>query len=570
MPPMPPVRSAGPQRSRLASGLAGAALVIAVLTVLARVAGFGRQLVFNGTVGQTGLGDAYTTANYVPNIVFDIVAGGALASLVVPLLAGPIARGRAEETRRTASALLTWTVVVLVPVTVAGLLVARPLMELLLRDKADVPGMLDLATAFLIAFLPQVPLYGLAVVSAGILQAHNRFTAAAVAPLVSSVVVAGAYLLFAAGFDGDKNDPESIPRGSELVLGLGTTAGVLALALCTLLPLRGTDVRLRPTLRFPDGVARRARLLALAGVATLVAQQLATVTVLMLVNAHGPEGGAVAYQNAWMVYVLPYAILAVPIATSAFPRLSAAAHDGDHPGFAGTAAATTRVVLLVSFAGAALLAATAYPVGAFFAALSGGGTDPAVMARALIAFAPGLAGYGLVAHLGRALYARGHGRASAGAVVLGWLAVIVTDVLLVPAVDPDWAVAALGLGNTVGMTLAGALLLAATAQVAGRPALRGVARSAAAGAVAAGAGGTAGAALAHALGTGGTAHSLITGAAAAVAGAAVFAAVAYPTAGPDTRALAARLRGRGRKTPDTARHDDTDDGPGNRPDGTGA
>ncbi|UGQ10250.1 hypothetical protein LO772_25740 [Yinghuangia sp. ASG 101] len=541
-PPQPAPES--PPRRRTPRGLAGAAVVIAVLTVLARVAGFGRQIVFNAAVGQNNVGDAYTTANYVPNIVFDVVAGGALASLVVPLLAGPLARGTVDEVRRTASALLTWTVVVLVPVTVTGVLLAGPLMDALLRDKGDVPGMSGLATAFLTAFLPQIPLYGLAVVSAGILQAHRRFTAAAVAPLVSSLVVAAVYLVFAAGYHGTGDDPGAVPRSGELVLGLGTTAGVLALALCTLVPLRGTGIRLRPTLRFPDGVARRARMLALAGVATLVAQQLATVTVLILVNAHGPAGGAVTYQNAWMVYGLPYAVLAVPIATSAFPRLSAAAHEDDHDGFAATAAATTRAVLLVSFAGAAVLVAAAYPVGGFFAGLGGADADvdPAVLARALVAFAPGLAGYGLIAHLGRALYARGHGRASAGAVVLGWAAVVATDLVLVPAVDPGWSVAALGAGNTVGMTVAGVLLVAATARAAGRAALRGAARATTAGLVAAAVGGAAGAGLAQVWGTGGTVHSLLAGTTAAIVGAAVFAAVACALAGPDARALLARRR----------------------------
>ncbi|MDI2131836.1 murein biosynthesis integral membrane protein MurJ [Yinghuangia seranimata] len=550
--------AAPPRRRGLGKGLAGAAVLIAGLTVLARVAGFGRQVVFNAAVGQNNLGDAYTTANYVPNIVFDIVAGGALAGLVVPLLAGPLARGRADESRRTASALLTWTVLVLVPVTVAGLALARPLMELLLRDKADTPGMLDLATRFLVMFLPQILLYGLAVVSAGILQAHHRFTAAAVAPLLSSLVVAGAYLAFAAGYDGTGQDVTAVPRGSELALGVGTTAGVLALALCTLVPLRGIGLGLRPTLRFPPGIAARARALALAGVATLVAQQLATVAVLMLVNAYGPDGGAVTYQNAWMVYVLPYAVLAVPIATSAFPRLSAAAHDGDHPAFAATAAATTRAVLLVCGAGAAVLAAAAYPVGAFFAHLGGGPhtADPAVLARALVAFAPGLAGYGLVAHLGRTLYARGHGRASAGAVVVGWTAVILTDVLLVPNVDEGWTVAALGLGNTVGMTAAGLLLAAATARTAGTAALSGAGRAALGALVAGTAGGAAGAAVAAAAGTGGTAYTLIIGAAAAIVGAVVFAAAAYPFAGADLRAIR-----RGRPAPHGPTEDGTDEDP---------
>jgi putative peptidoglycan lipid II flippase len=263
----------------------------------------------------------------------------------------------------------------------------------------------------------------------------------------------------------------------------------------------------------------------------------------MLVNAYGPSGGAVTYQNAWMVYVLPYAVLAVPIATSAFPRLSAAAHDGDHPVFAATAAATTRAVLWVSFAGAAVLAATAYPVGEFFARLGHTQADPVVLGRAMIAFAPGLAGYGLIAHLGRALYARGHGRASAGAVVLGWLVVIGTDVALVPHVSQGWTVAALGVGNTVGMSVAGGLLIAATARVSGREALRGTGRPVAAGLLAATAGGAAGAGAAAVAGTGGTAYTLIIGAVAAIVGAAVFATVAYPFASDDARALLRRKRG---------------------------
>ncbi|HYN93987.1 MAG TPA: hypothetical protein VES42_09090, partial [Pilimelia sp.] len=79
---------------------------IAVLTVLARLAGFGRTLVFTNAVGADSTGDTYVVANSVPNIVFEVVAGGALAGLVVPMLAGGIATGDREQVRRTASALL--------------------------------------------------------------------------------------------------------------------------------------------------------------------------------------------------------------------------------------------------------------------------------------------------------------------------------------------------------------------------------------------------------------------------------------------------------------------------------
>ena len=73
--------------------IAGAAALIAGLTVLSRVAGFGRTMVFAWAVGANDLGDVYFAANLSPNLIFEIVAGGALASLVVPMLAGPVATG---------------------------------------------------------------------------------------------------------------------------------------------------------------------------------------------------------------------------------------------------------------------------------------------------------------------------------------------------------------------------------------------------------------------------------------------------------------------------------------------
>ena len=79
-----------PRRARLRrQGIGQAAVMIGVITVLARLVGFGRQVVFAHTVGTTCLGTAYTTANMVPNIIYDIVLGGALSSVVVPVLAGP-------------------------------------------------------------------------------------------------------------------------------------------------------------------------------------------------------------------------------------------------------------------------------------------------------------------------------------------------------------------------------------------------------------------------------------------------------------------------------------------------
>src|ERR1700678_1195615 len=107
--------------------------MIGVITVLARLVGFGRQVVFAHTVGTTCLGTAYTTANMVPNIIYDVVLGGALTSVVVPVLAGPAGRGAGHavtgQARQISSALLTWTAVLLIPVSALLALGARPLVS---------------------------------------------------------------------------------------------------------------------------------------------------------------------------------------------------------------------------------------------------------------------------------------------------------------------------------------------------------------------------------------------------------------------------------------------------------
>ncbi|HEX4253737.1 MAG TPA: lipid II flippase MurJ, partial [Streptosporangiaceae bacterium] len=115
-------------------GMGRAAAVIGILTVVSGVVGFGRQLVFAHTVGATCVGTAYTTANQVPNIIYDIVLGGALTSAVVPVLAGPVSRGPdgSEQARQIASALLTWAVLLLVPVAAVVALIAGPLTSALI------------------------------------------------------------------------------------------------------------------------------------------------------------------------------------------------------------------------------------------------------------------------------------------------------------------------------------------------------------------------------------------------------------------------------------------------------
>ena len=553
------VTEPGPLR-QVGVGIGRAAVLIGGITVLARLVGFGRQLVFAHTVGNHCLGTAYATANQVPNIIYDIVLGGALTSAVVPVLAvaaayrtaaGAAGPARAEanpgtdaEASRIASALLTWTVVLLVPVSILLILVAGPLTSLLLAGapRCDAAATQAVSARMLVVFAPQILLYGLAVVLYGILQAHRRFTAPALAPVISSLVVIAAYVAFVPLRDGAQTRLTALTRPAELVLSIGTTAGVAALVLTALGPALRLRLRLRPALRFPDGVARRVRGLAAVGVAALIAQDASLVAIIVLANGHGGQGALVLYNYGWQMFFVPYAVLAVPIATSAFPVLSA----GDGAGFDHTAASSTRAVMLVSWLGAALLAGAAIPAARLF--VSGPG-QARQLAITFALFAPGLIGYGLAANASRVLFACHRSRVAAIALVSGWLAVIVIDVAAVPAVAPRWVVPVLALGNTVGLTLAGLALLAAVRHARGPAALRGSARAAAAGLAGALAGAAAGGLVSAALPATGFLPNAGVAVLACLAATAVFGAVVVVLDGKDLRALALRARARLRRRP---------------------
>lgn len=464
---------------RLGTGLLGAAAGIAAVTIAARVVGFGRTAVLGRAVGPTCVGDVYSAVNAVPNVVFEVVAGGALAGVAVPVLAGALARGDRETAGRTAGALLGWALAVLVPVAVLVALAAPLLVRGVLGSDPACEGAVEVGTRMLRVFAPQVVLYGVAVVLTGALQADRRFTGPALAPLLSSVVVIAAYLLYAA------QEPTGalagLTTGQELALSVGTTLGVAVLALSLLVPLRATGLRLRPGLRFPDGVAPRARALAGAGVAALAAQQVALVVALRLA-AGGREGSVVVFVIATALFLVPWAVLAVPLATSAFPRLSASADAGDEAAYADVAGRALRAVAVVATAAAAVLAAAAAPAAVvLLEGAPGAGTGADELGRAVVAFAPGLVGYGLVALLSRALYARHAGRDAAVGTVAGWLVVAAADVALVAALPDVDRVVLLGVGNSIGMTVGGLWLLVALHRRAGGAALSGAGRTLAVG-----------------------------------------------------------------------------------------
>lgn len=530
--------SAGGRSRSRGGGVLAAAGGVAGLTLASRALGFARWLVQASTVGAGTVAGAYATANQVPNVLYEVVVGGALAATVVPLLSSAAGAGRREDAGRIASGLLGPVLAVLVPAGLALALLAGPVASLFpVSQGADPALQHGLVASFLRMFALQVPLYGVGVVLTGVLQAHGRFTWPALTPVASSLVVMAAYAVYGRMSAGGSQEPSA---AALRVLGWGTTLGVAALSLPLIRPARRLGLRIRPTLRLERSVATRALRLGGAGLWTLLAQQASVLAVLVLARAGGRAGTVAVYQYTQAVYVLPYAVLAVPVATVLFPRLSAAFAADDDGGARGLAATSTALVCAVAVAGAGALVAVSGGAERLFGLL----TDVTGMGAALVAMAPGLVGYALIYQVTRVLFAADRARGAALATAAGWLAVVGASALMVRALAPaggDGAATllALGLGQSAGMTVAGAGLLAVLAASLGRGVLAPVARAAGVAVPVAAVGGAA--VRSVALAAGGAAPALACSllGALAVAGLVLAAAIAAD------RSLLRALRGTG-------------------------
>ena len=460
------------QGAKTGSSLGAKAGQVGTFTLASRLLGFLRWVVQAATVGSGAMAGAYSSANQIPNVFYEVVVGGALAGTVVPLLAGAIAHGQREKVRETASGLLGLTLAVLLPLAVLMALFAEPLAQLLVTsdtrmgtDKAAIAywgGSHQLVVAFLRMFALQIPLYGLGVVLTGVLQAYNRFTWPALAPIFSSLVVMLTYGIYGALIDAGHY------AQAVLTLGWGTTAGVAALSLPLLWPVHRLGLGLRARLRLPAGTFTQLRSLAGAGIAALIAQQISVLTVVAVARRYGSAGTIAIYQYTQAIYVLPYAVLAVPLATVVYPQLAArlaAKHVSRET--KDLIANSTALVTLAACVGSGALMLGAPLAQQVFGLI----TTVDYMGAALVAFAPGLVGYALIYQLTRVLYVLDAARSAALATCLGWLVVAGASWMFSANAKGPAVLVYLGAASSAGMSLAGVALALVLARRVGARAL---------------------------------------------------------------------------------------------------
>ena len=199
-----PPEPAGPAQ-RLGEGIARGVAVVAGLTILSRILGLVRTLVFSQAVGASCLGTAYVTANQVPDLLYQLILGGALTSAMVPVLARSAERAAHDPAEKArvgdiTSALLTWTVIIVVPLVLVIVAAAGPIASLLNPSNPNAhcvsADVVAVTGDMLRVFAPQALFYGLSVVLYGLLQSYRRFAAPSIGPGISSLVLMACYLAF--------------------------------------------------------------------------------------------------------------------------------------------------------------------------------------------------------------------------------------------------------------------------------------------------------------------------------------------------------------------------------------
>ncbi|MGH9112483.1 MAG: murein biosynthesis integral membrane protein MurJ [Acidimicrobiales bacterium] len=436
----------GSQTTRAAAGMGA-------ITAVSRALGLVRVLVVTAVLGTTSLGDAFLAANSVSNVLFELLAAGALSAVLVPAFVDLLDRDDQPGAEQVAGGVLGVALALLGAITVVGV-VGAPLLARLLTlgvDAGVAEDQRDLVTYLLRFFVPQVMLYAAGTVAIAVLYARRRFAVTAAAPIGNTVVMVACLAVFRAVAGPDPG--LDLSTGETLLLVAAGTGGVVAFVGLLLAACSASGFRLRP--RRPRGDPRVLAVLRHSGWGVVLHSGAGLLLGAAIVTGAGVEGGVVAYQVGWVIFLAPYAVLAQPVHTAILPELVTEARQAG-PAQVGASLrwALERIALLVLPATAAMLA-LASPA---LRVVEFGETRSQLLAAAVAGLAVGLYPYSAFLLLARGLYALGDSR-TPGVVSLASAGVGVAAMALAATfLDGTTRVTVLGLAHSVAYAV-GALVL---------------------------------------------------------------------------------------------------------------
>jgi putative peptidoglycan lipid II flippase len=431
-------------RTARTSGVVRAGSTMAVATLVSRVTGFVAKVVLVAFLGFGAVNDSYSLANTLPNIIFELLIGGVLTSVAIPLLSR--ARSDPDRGESYTQRLMSMAIVALLLATGAAMAAAPLLTRLYFGDSSN-PA---LTTHLAYLLLPQIFFYGIAALFGAILNTEERFAAPAWAPLVNNLVViaVGATLLTLPSSSGGANGLATLSTTQFLLLGGGTTAGIVLQAAVLLPALRRSGFRFRWRWGLDSRMGEAGKLMAWAIAYTLISQAGYVVTARVAKATH-PDGLYSLYTYGSLLFQLPYGILGVSLLTAIMPRMSRHAAAGEMDSVKhdmGVANRLSTVALLPVTAAMIALAAPLAIVTAKYGKVTSGSAH--MLGMTLAAFAIGLLPLAVTLVQMRVFYAMKDGRTPA-LINLAMVAVRIPLLLACLALPSRWVVPGLALAMSI-------------------------------------------------------------------------------------------------------------------------
>ena len=307
--------------------------IMALGTIISRITGFVRGILVVAVLGTTLLADTYNVANTMPNILYNLLVGGALTAIFIPQLVRSF--DHADGGDDFASRLITTISLILLVLVSLGMFFAPALVRLYAPEFFTVgfETEQEIAIAFTRYCLPQIFFLGLFTMLGQVANARGSFGPLMWAPIANNLVgiaLFGGFLIFSPGID-----ISSITSNQVALLGWGTTFSVVVQALVLVPVIKKLGISIKPRL----GVAGLGKSFNLAGwtlVYVLISQlgYLVTVNVATSAAVRSAQEGVVTgvgytpYTYAYFVMLLPYSIVTISIITAILPHISKLALDG--------------------------------------------------------------------------------------------------------------------------------------------------------------------------------------------------------------------------------------------------
>jgi len=416
--------------------LARAGLIVSGAYLASRVLGYVRVVVIGSTLGAGPELDAFFAAFRIPDLIFQLVAAGTVAAALVPMVAGELVTGRTSRAWHIVSTIASLMTVGLVVLASMAWLAAPVLVPLIapgfggeqLQQTIELTRLMLLAPMFL----------ALGGVATSALNAHNRFAASALAPIVYNLAIIGAALILT-------------PSLGVTGLAIGVVAGSLGHLLVQLPPLARAGFRFTPNLDAGDPEVRQA--LRLMGPRTVALGAGQITFVVATAFASGLAAGSVtAFTFAFTVFSIPLSVIGVPLGIVALPTLSRDLARGAVDEFVALMSRAIRLILFLILPLVALGIALRGPATTvLFNHGKFTGESVQLVAATLLVLLLALPGEGLLTILVRAFYANRDTRTPALAAILGVVLNVVVGAFALYVLG--WGLAGIAAGIAVGSSV---------------------------------------------------------------------------------------------------------------------